>query len=181
MRVTSGKYKGKRLLVGSGSGIRPTSDMVKQAIFNVLQFKTDVNSVLDLFSGSGALGIEALSRGSENAVFNDNNRESIRLLRKNLENIGTESAQIYCMDYISLCNMLSGSGQKFDVIFIDPPYEGGMGVKAVAASLKLIADGGIIVHEYQYSASIAMEYNDIPLKSVDTKRYGSTAVDFIYV
>ena len=179
MRITSGVYKGKKLHSLSGDGIRPTSDMVKQAVFNVIQFDIAGTNALDLFCGSGAMGIEALSRGCKSVVFNDHSRDSIGVLKKNLDALNAKDARIYCLDYKSACSRLEAAGEKFGFIFIDPPYGDGMGVEAVERCASIAEAGAVIIHEYRYSGT-ANNYR-IECQQVRTKKYGSTAVDFIYL
>ena len=120
MRIISGTARGRKLKEPAGYDIRPTSDMVKESIFNIIQFDIEGRRVLDLFAGTGQLGIEALSRGAKSAVFVDSKPESARLIRKNLELCGfMDSAVVYTCDAISY---LKG-GERFDLIFIDPPYD----------------------------------------------------------
>ncbi len=123
MRVIAGKYKGKKLFSPQGNDVRPTTDRIKETVFNILTSKSDFEgaTVLDLFSGSGALGIEALSRGATTAVFVDKSRDSIELTKLNLAHVGAE-AEVYFADFRVALRKLSG--RQFDFIFLDPPYFG---------------------------------------------------------
>ena len=120
MRVISGAARGRVLKEPSGFDIRPTSDMVKESIFNIVQFDIEGRKVLDLFAGTGQLGIEALSRGAGSAVFVDIKIEAVKLIRENLKLCGfSELATVYARDALRFLE----NDEKFDLIFIDPPYE----------------------------------------------------------
>jgi len=123
MRVISGKAKGRRLKAPENGAVRPTSDKFKEAVFNILWHNLDGLKVLDLFAGSGGLGIEALSRGAEKAVFVDKNRKCLDSVSENLRvcDLG-EYAEVFCMDYRRALKYLSGHGYLFDLVFLDPPY-----------------------------------------------------------
>ena len=119
MRVITGIARGKRLVTPDTYDVRPTSDKVKEALFSALQFDIEGRRVLDLFAGSGQLGIEALSRGAKSCVFVDNSRASINLVKKNLEITGLEdNAKVIQSDFSSFAAM---SRDTFDLVFLDPP------------------------------------------------------------
>ena len=122
MRIIGGKYKSRVLAEFPGTDVRPTGDRVKESLFNILSLKRGGALVLDLFCGSGALGLECLSRGAKEAVFNDFSSESIRLLEKNMKAHGVvkgAEGKVYTLDF-SVC--LDGLKGGFDLIFLDPPY-----------------------------------------------------------
>ena len=120
MRIISGTRRGRKLKEPRGLDIRPTSDIVKESIFNIIQFDIEGARVLDLFAGTGQLGIEALSRGARGAVFVDSKPEAARLIRENLKMCGFEDlAEVHTRDALSY---LKG-GERFDLIFVDPPYD----------------------------------------------------------
>ncbi len=121
MRIISGKYRGKKLLAVDKETIRPTKDRIKEAIFNLLQNKIHHSIVLDLFSGSGGLGIECLSRGAMKVIFNDKDYDAIKVIRKNLASFSVKNFDIYNLDYIDCLQRLSGT--KYDCVFLDPPYK----------------------------------------------------------
>jgi len=123
MRVVSGSARGRKLKEFSGNDIRPTSDMVKESVFNIIQFDIEGRKVLDLFAGTGQLGIEALSRGAESVVFVDSRQEAVKLVWENLKTCGFDyQAQVLLRDAM---RYLDEEG-RFDLIFIDPPYDAGM-------------------------------------------------------
>lgn len=117
MRVVAGKYRGTNLYTLEGNNTRPTKDMVKEALFSSLMVMPD-ESFLDIFSGSGAIGIEAISRGLSDVIFNDYNRDACKIIEKNLDKIKVKK-KVYNLDYKDLLNSIKTS---FDYIFADPPY-----------------------------------------------------------
>ncbi|MBM4386826.1 MAG: 16S rRNA (guanine(966)-N(2))-methyltransferase RsmD, partial [Deltaproteobacteria bacterium] len=123
MKIVGGKYRGRNLLSPAKRGIRPTSNMVKEAIFDVIGGAVTGAETLDLYAGTGALGIEALSRGAKSALFVDSAPDACGLIRSNLKKLGLGSAatvmQAQCE---SAVKKLHGGGNAFDIIFIDPPY-----------------------------------------------------------
>ena len=149
MRIIGGKYKSRVLAEFPGTDVRPTGDRVKESLFNILSLKIGGARVLDLFCGSGALGLECLSRGAKEAVFNDFSSESIRLLEKNMKALGVvkgAEGKVYTLDF-SVC--LDGLKGGFDLIFLDPPYRFEYGVPALEkiARRGLLNENGIAVYE----------------------------------
>ena len=168
MRVITGIARGKRLVTPDGSDVRPTSDKVKEALFSALQFDIEGRRVLDLFAGSGQLGIEALSRGAKSCVFVDNSRTSINLVKKNLEITGlSDNAKIMQSDFSSFAAM---SRDVFDIVFLDPPYAAGILTDAIKAVLPLMSDYGMIVCEYPPEVNIPKEIGGFSISR--TYRYG---------
>ncbi len=146
MRVITGSARGKRLLTPQGNDVRPTSEKVKEALFSALQFDIEGRRILDLFAGSGQLGIEALSRGAESATFVDSSNASIKIIKQNIENTGFgDVSKVYTMDYNSFTSMCRDT---FDIVFLDPPYAQGLLLPAIKSVLPLISDYGMIVCEY---------------------------------
>ncbi len=121
MRVTSGLFHGRRLQAPPGQEVRPTTDKVRQAIFNILVHEIQDARVLDLFAGSGALGIEAVSRGAEYAVFIEKNRQPLAALRRNLAHVSLDSRVIEA-DWLAGIRELRARNESFDLVFADPPY-----------------------------------------------------------
>ena len=149
MRVISGKYKGKNLIGFDIDGTRPTMDRVKESFFGMIQNYIKDSTVLDLFAGSGSLGIEALSNGANSCYFFDNNIELINIIKKNT--IGMNGAHIMKSDYKNSLELLKNSNIKFDIIFLDPPYK----LNLINDCLEkineydLLNNNGIIVCEYE--------------------------------
>ena len=147
MRVISGTARGRRLKELQGMETRPTTDRVKEALFNIVQFELPGRQVLDLFAGTGQLGIEALSRGAARCTFVDQRRDAAALVRENLKLTGlSQQAQVVQADSISL---LMSCREKFDVIFLDPPYLTGVLEKAVetVSAFDILREHGIMVCE----------------------------------
>ncbi|MFA6859906.1 MAG: 16S rRNA (guanine(966)-N(2))-methyltransferase RsmD [Clostridia bacterium] len=167
MRIIAGKYKGKTIDAPKGDHARPTADMVRQALFTKLQFFIGGKSVLDLFAGSGAIGIEAISRGATEVVFVDENPLSISCIKKNLEKI-TEKGLVLETNYAMAIKKLAG--KKFDLIYIDPPYASNLYLPALRLIFEreLLAPNGIVVCEHLASEEI------LPAKffMFDQKKYG---------
>ena len=144
MRVITGSARGRKLKTPETYDIRPTTDNVKEAVFNIIQFDIEGRRVLDLFAGTGQLGIEALSRGAAEAVFVDRDREAVRIVRDNLKTCGLQAA-VRQEDALSALRR----EEKFDLIFIDPPYDAGLyaDVLETIKSVDKLTDGGIIICE----------------------------------
>lgn len=127
MRIISGTSKGRKLVAPRNRSIRPTSDRVKESIFNILGGGIKGNTVLDLFAGTGNLGIEALSRGAKKAVFVEKRRQAIRLIQRNLAQFGLEDrSEILQKEVNRALGILKQRGESFDLILMDPPYEKGL-------------------------------------------------------
>ena len=146
MRVITGTARGRRLKELEGLETRPTTGKVKEALFSVIQFDIEGRRVLDLFAGTGQLGIEALSRGAECAVFVERRRDALQVIRENLEACGmTDKARVVNGDAMSYLK----SGEKFDLIFLDPPYASGLLEQALEEIVRfdICRRHGIIVAE----------------------------------
>ena len=144
MRVITGTARGRKLREPEGMASRPTTDNVKESMFNLIQFDIEGRRVLDLFAGTGQLGIEALSRGARSAVFVDESRAAVQLVRTNLAHCRLQGdvVQGEALGYLRTCG-------KFDLIFLDPPYASGLLVKALEdiAAFDICREHGIIVAE----------------------------------
>ena len=149
MRVISGKYKGKNLIGFDIDGTRPTMDRVKESLFGIIQNYIKGSVVLDLFAGSGSLGIESLSNGAKECFFFDNNIELINIIKKNT--IDMNGVHIMKSDYKNSLELLKNSNIKFDIIFLDPPYKLNLINECINKiyEYNLLTDGGIIVCEYE--------------------------------
>lgn len=145
MRVITGLARGRRLETLPGEATRPTSEKVKESLFSAIQFDIEGRRVLDLFAGSGQLGIEALSRGASGCVFVDKNTEAVKIIRQNLQHTGlAASAQVLGTDALSY---LTRPGDRFDLVFLDPPYAAELLLPALLKVAPLVNDGGIIICE----------------------------------
>ena len=147
MRVITGKAKGVRLDAPAGERTRPTSERSKEAMFSMIQFEIEGRRVLDLFAGSGQLGIEAVSRGAVRAVFVDSSREATEIVRKNLNKTKTEPlCEVICGDWASYLNRCR---ERFDLVLLDPPYALGVVPKVLSelTRRKLLIRGALILCE----------------------------------
>lgn len=174
MRVISGSARGKKLLCVDGVALRPTLDRVKESVFNMIAFDIPDAHVLDLFSGSGALGIEALSRGACDCVFIDNSLQSISVTQKNIEATHLlDSSIVLNCDSIEY---LKNTDKKFDIIFIDPPYESDLYEKSLAAIKKsgVLSSCGFIVLEYD--TEITPHFNTDDFIILKDKKYGRVKI-----
>ena len=178
MRIVSGTFKGRSLATPRGMDIRPTSDKVRQAIFNILPREFPFERALDLFAGTGAMGLEALSRGAREVTFVDSGAEAIALIKKNLESCGVE-ARVYRSDVQASLKQFSRNGEKFDLIIIDPPYSTTLLREALEAIDRdgLLALEGVIVAET--TKRNALEADLKALEVYDERRYGDTVVYFL--
>ena len=171
MRIISGKYRGLKLAEFAGQDIRPTADRVKESLFNILAQNVSGASVLDLFCGSGNLGIECLSRGAERVVFNDISANSIAVLKTNLNKLkGENNFAVLNLDY-SACLARAG---KFDLIFIDPPYrlEAGVDALNIIGERGLLNEDGVAVFERDRSF-----FGEISgLQMYNERKYGKTYI-----
>lgn len=144
MRVITGSARGRRLKEPEGMAIRPTTDQVKEAVFNIVQFDIEGRRVLDLFAGTGQLGIEALSRGAAECVFVDESRTALRLVQENLNHckLTGQTYQADALQFLEHCG-------SFDLIFMDPPYDTQLCDKALQKifTFDILTEGGIIVCE----------------------------------
>lgn len=152
MRIIAGELKGRKLHSIDTKLIRPTSDMVREALFSILGNMVVDSRFLDLFAGSGGVGIEAYSRGAKEVVFVDSASESIRVLKKNLEltKILHETEVIHS-DFSIAIDRLSSQSREFDIVYIDPPYKMGIEIEAVKKiqDKKILAEDGIIIIEHE--------------------------------
>ena len=171
MRVITGTARGRKLLEPSGMEVRPTTDMVKEAMFNIVQFDIEGRRVLDLFAGTGQLGIEALSRGAAECVFVDESAKSVKLVRTNLERCALRG-RVEQADSIGFLRQ----GGKFDLIFLDPPYDSDLLEKAleVIQNVDILNDGGIIVCESRREKS--MPELSAPYRKTLSRRYGKVCL-----
>lgn len=182
MRIISGFAGGRRLLAPAGNKTRPTSDRVREALFSILGPPPDGCLVLDLFAGSGGLGLEALSRGAHHAVFVDRDKSAQKALRHNIREVGVEGASdVHQGDSLRVLASLEETGRQFHWIFIDPPYATDLAVRALetigkGSLLDSAEDGGLLIVEHDKRSGPGDEYGC--LIKVQSRRYGDTCVSF---
>ena len=174
MRVITGKARGTVLKTPKSDATRPTADRVKEAVFSMLQFEIAGASILDLFGGTGQLGIEALSRGAKQAVFVDTRDDACRLIRENLKRTGLEHcANVVRSDYLAY---LKHCSNLFHIIFLDPPYAEVFLENALKmiTEIDILQSGGIIVTERPFGKELLLEFEGYT-RSKDYK-YGNTVI-----
>ncbi len=178
MRVIAGSAKRIQLKTPSGNGTRPTTDRIKETLFNMLQPELADCRFLDLFSGSGGIGIEALSRGAEYAVFIENNREALDCIKDNLKRTGLEKkATVISSDYLTALENLNDKKECFDIIFMDPPYRMNYEKKALEylKESDLIHENSLIVFEAALDTKTddlkAMGYEVYKIKEYKTNKH----------
>ena len=172
MRVITGLAKGRRLETLEGEDVRPTTERIKEAVFSIIQFETEGRSFLDLFAGSGQMGIEALSRGAESAFFVDNSKRSLDVVKRNLKAVGLEqNAKTFAMDFRSFLVM---NPQKFNIAFLDPPYRTGTLHQALEIVPKAMKETGVIIAENPIDEKILSNYGNFTLDR--EYRYGKIRI-----
>lgn len=183
MRIIGGTARGRRLATPRDMRVRPTADRVKEAIFNILNGLISQFTgcrVLDVFAGTGNLGIEALSRGASSAVFIENNRQSAALVARNLQSTGFgASSRIIQKDAVAALKTLTQEGLPFNLIFLDPPYEKGLLEQSLdfIGNSSLVNEESIVVGEHSVRESIACSFGS--LRQFDRRIYRDTAVSFL--
>lgn len=146
MRIITGTARGRRLMTLQGDAVRPTPERVKEALFSMLQFQLEGRRVLDLFAGSGQIGLEALSRGAKEVVFVDASRESVSVVEKNIQSTGlSRGAKVVPMDSLLF---LQRKNEPFDIAFLDPPYHTGLLQQALPLTAAVMNRGGVIIAEH---------------------------------
>lgn len=164
MRVITGSAKGRRLKTLPGLDVRPTIEGVKEAIFSIVQFEVEDAVVLDMFAGSGQLGIEALSRGAKKVYFVDNSADSIKIIRDNLKHTGLEANA-------SVSNMannafLRSTKEKFDIAILDPPYNHKLIQKTMPQLVEKMSDCGIIICEHERETDLPERFGDFAVSKI---------------
>lgn len=177
MRVVAGRYKGKNLLSPKGDDVRPTTTRIKETLFNILQWNIEGARVLDLFAGSGSLGIECISRGAEHVTFADKSRDSIALVRENLKGIDGYYS-VLNSDFMAVLNGAIYNKYKYDIIFLDPPYASNLAELAIDKIFEgeLLSERGIIVFEHGTEKTYTLTDKRYKQR---TKKMGTITAEFI--
>jgi 16S rRNA (guanine(966)-N(2))-methyltransferase RsmD len=172
MRIVAGTLGGRRLVAPAGSATRPTSDRVREALFSVLGASVEGARVLDLFAGTGALGLEALSRGAASVVFVERAPRAVDAIRANIAALGVE-AEVRRMEVRSALRTASGRGEAYDLVLLDPPYRraAGLGRELSEPLAAVLAPGARVVTESDRRDPLAL---DLPI--TDERRYGDTVI-----
>ncbi len=179
LRVISGKARGLKLDTPKNQDVRPTTDRVKESLFNMINSYIMDSNILDLFAGTGSLGIECLSRGAKNCVFVDKSKDSINIVRSNVKKARVENeSTILNVDFKDAVKRLSTQNQKFDVIFMDPPYYENMFIECLKSidKFNLLDEDGIIVVEHD--TKDLFEDSIGRLNKSREKKYGNTTLTF---
>lgn len=177
MKVISGTLKGRNIEGYNIDGTRPTMDRVKESLFATIQSYIKDSVVLDLFAGSGGLGIEAISNGANTCYFIDNNKEVIKVLNKNITNLNIkQNSKVILSDWKKSLNDFANQGIKFDLIFVDPPYDYNVYEKILekVSILNLLNENGLIILEHS-NLKFKETYNNLTLYK--DKKYGNKSVN----
>ena len=184
MRIISGRARGTKLYTLDGENTRPTLDRVKEPLFNILNFKLKDSVVLDLFAGSGALGLESISRGARQAIFCECNLSAIKIIKKNIEKTKfKEESLVIKGDFEKVLKTLNDNDVKVDIVFLDPPYKTDLVYKALKCILntKLLNEGSKIVVETDDIERIKNDIEKIGLMIDDIRKYGRVHLVFINI
>ena len=180
MRIISGKARGTKLYTLDGTATRPTLDRVKESLFNIIQNDIEDSTVLDLFSGSGAIGLEFLSRGAKRAVLCDSSKDAIKIIKQNVQKTHfEEKVEVYNMEFTKLVERLQN--QKFDIIYIDPPYA----TDFIKISLEkiieyeLVNENTKIIVESDDETRILNQIEKMDVENTDKRKYGRATIIFL--
>ncbi|MDQ2085030.1 16S rRNA (guanine(966)-N(2))-methyltransferase RsmD [Herbivorax sp. ANBcel31] len=179
LRVISGSAKGHKLKTINGFSTRPTTDRVKESVFNILAGVIAKSRVLDLYSGTGSLGIESLSRGADFALFVDKSRECFMTIKQNLSHTKlSEKSSIMNMDVFVALDKLSKENRKFDIIFLDPPYNKNLVEETLKCLVEndIIEQDGIVIVEHDLKDEVPQEVEHF--KKIRHQKYGDTIISF---
>ena len=180
MRIISGKARGTKLYTLEGITTRPTLDRVKESIFNIIQSDIEDSIVLDLFSGSGAIGLEFLSRGAKRAVLCDNSKDAIKIIKQNVQKTHfEEKVEVYNMEFTKLVERLQN--QKFDIIYIDPPYATDFIKISIEKIIeyKLVNENTKIIVETDDETRILNQIEKMDVEITDKRKYGRATIIFL--
>ena len=179
MKVISGNLKGRKLTVPRGHKVRPTGARVKEALFSIIGQSIIGADVLDLFSGTGNIGIEALSRGANSSLFIENDPKTLLILEKNIRELSlSERSKVIKLDVSRGLKLLHKRGVKFDIIFIDPPYiyPKIWDILSAVSKYDILKEDGLVVWEHGSKKIQKPRYGN--LKMIETKKYGDTGITF---
>ncbi|WP_410208186.1 16S rRNA (guanine(966)-N(2))-methyltransferase RsmD [Fusobacterium sp.] len=179
MRIIAGDAKNRRLKTRKGRDTRPTLGSMKESLFSIIAPYVEDSRFLDLFSGSGNISLEALSRGAKKAIMIEKDSEALRYLIENINSLGFEDrCRAYKNDVFRAIEILGRKGEKFDIIFMDPPYKDELCTKVMRAIEKqeLLADGGLIICEHHLFEDMSDEIGEF--KKADERKYGKKCITF---
>ena len=179
MRIIAGEKRGTKLYTLEGENTRPTLDRVKESLFNIIQSEIRDCIFLDLFSGSGAIGLEAVSRRAKKAILCDNNKQAIQIIKKNIEKLGyKDKIELYQMQFNELINKLN---EKIDIIYLDPPYKTNYAIKTVELLLKkeILKTDSLIIIETDQVEELKEKLENLNIEIIDKRKYGRANLIFI--
>ena len=179
MRIIAGTAKNKSIKCRKGTETRPTLDRVKEALFSKIQPYVEDCSILDLFSGTGNIALEAISRGAKRAIMIEKDQEALKIIIENVNSLGFESkCRAYKNEVSRAIEILGRKGEKFDIIFMDPPYRENVCTEVIKKIEKngILADGGLIICEHHLHERLDQEIKGY--KKVDEKSYGKKTLTF---
>lgn len=180
MRIISGTARGTNLYTLEGQATRPTLDRVKESLFNIIQEEISDSIFLDLFSGSGAIGLEAASRGAKKVILCDKSKDAIKIINKNIEKTHMkEKVELYNLDYETLIK--SKIKEKLDIIYIDPPYDSNFVIKSIEMIIKqnIIHNNTKIIVETDNEEKILKELEKMNVEIIDRRKYGRAVLIFL--
>lgn len=180
MRIIAGIAKGTKLYTLEGINTRPTLDRVKESLFNILQSQIRDCCFLDLFSGSGAIGLEAVSRGAKKAILCDASKDAIKIIKKNIQKTKLqEKVEIYTLDFMRFIQ--DKLHEKPDFIYIDPPYRSDFAIKAIQEFLKLgkLKLSSIFIVETDNEEEFIAQIDNLPIEIIDRRKYGRVHLIFL--
>ncbi len=182
MRIISGTARGTKLYTLEGQATRPTLDRVKESLFNIIQNEIIDSNFLDVFSGSGAIGLEAASRGAKKVILCDKSKDAINIISRNIEKTHLkEKVELYNLDYETL--LKNKVKEKMDIIYIDPPYNSDFAIKSVEYIInqKIADENSIIIIETDNEEKVLNELKKIDIEIIDKRRYGRATLIFIKI
>lgn len=182
MRIISGTARGTKLYTLEGKTTRPTLDRVKESLFNIIQNEIPNSIFLDLFSGSGAIGLEAASRGAKKAILCDKSKDAIQIIKRNIEKTHlNEKTELYNIDYEFL--LKTKVKEKIDIVYIDPPYDSDFVIKSIKIIIekKLLKDDSLVIVETDNEEKILSDLEKLKIEVMDTRKYGRATLIFLKI
>lgn len=182
MRIISGTARGTKLYTLEGQATRPTLDRVKESLFNIIQNEIPNSIFLDLFSGSGAIGLEAASRGTKKSILCDKSKDAIKVINRNIEKTHLkEKVELYNLDYQTLIK--TKIKEKVDIVYIDPPYDSDFAIKSLELLIeqKIIDEDSKIIIETDNEEKILQQLEQINVEITDKRKYGRAILIFLNI
>lgn len=182
MRIISGTARGTKLYTLEGKTTRPTLDRVKESLFNIIQNEIPNSVFLDLFSGSGAIGLEAASRGAKKVILCDKSKDAVKVINKNIEKTHlSRKVELYNLDYESLLE--TKINEKLNIVYIDPPYDSDFAIKSIKVVLerKLIDENSVIIVETDDEEKILENLKTVKIDITDKRKYGRAVLIFLKI